>query len=109
MADHKQIRMLNPLTNVTVPIDIGMRKLIQALWDHQIETLKSCEKNGAEGLAYIVFKNGWDFGHFIRFLVYGEMKDFTHWEYHDGWNIKFEPALIKPLLKLFEGGRRSSM
>ena len=109
MADHKQIRMMNPFTQITVPIDVGMRRLIQALWDHEIETLECCQENGARKQAYIVFKSGPDFSVFIHFMIYGEMKGFTHWEYYDGWNVKFEPALIKPLLKLFEGGRRSRM
>ena len=104
MADHKQVLLLNHFTQAKVPIDIGMEGLIQALWDHGIQTKESCQENGARKLAYIVFRDGYDFKQFIRFLVYGEMKGFTHWEYYDGWNVKFDPALIKPLLKLFEGG-----
>lgn len=104
---HKQVKLLYPFTGKTVSIDAGMKDLMQSLWDHGIETLECCEENGNEKLAYIVFKSGYDFSRFIRFLVYGEMKGFNHWQYYDGWNVKFEPELIKPLLKLFEGGRRA--
>ena len=106
MPTHKQIRMMNPFTQVKVSVDVAMSGLIQALWDHRIKTKESCQENGAGKQAYIVFESGYDFQQFIRFAVYGKMKGFTHWEYHDGWNIKFEPALIEPLQKLFWGERR---
>ena len=107
MPDHKQVEMENPFTKEKVPIDVGMKKLIQGLWDHWIETKECCQENGRARQAYIVFKSGWDFMRFIRFVVYAEMKGFTHWEYHDGWNVKFNPEMIPALEKIFQGGRRS--
>ncbi len=107
MADHKQTEMKNPFTRQTVLIDEGMKELIQGIWDHIIKTKECCQENGSARQAYIVFERSYDFMRFIRFVVYAEMKGFTHWEYHDGWNVKFNPEMIPALEKIFQGERRS--
>ena len=81
---HLTIEMKPPGTRRKVGIDVGIAKLIKALWQADIRTLNSCQDRGEEsipkpGIAWIEFATATDGMEFLD-IVQGEGIDHRDWE-----------------------------
>jgi len=81
---HPTIDMRPPGANHKVGIDIGIAKLIKALWQADIQTLNSCQDRTEEstpkpGIAWIQFTTATDGMEFLD-IVQGDGIDYQDWQ-----------------------------
>lgn len=70
MIEHKQITILNPISNETIEVDEGLAPLLKAIWDLGIMTRNSCQEN-KPGIMWIEFLTAKDLEAFLTRIVSG--------------------------------------
>lgn len=70
MADHKQISVLDPASNMMIEVDEGIAPLLKAIWNWGIITCNSCQEN-KPGIMWIEFLAAEDAEAFLTRIVSG--------------------------------------
>ncbi len=70
MAEHKQMAILDPISNKMVEVDEGIAPLLKTIWDLGIITCNSCQEN-KPGLIWIEFLQAEDAEAFLTRVISG--------------------------------------
>jgi hypothetical protein len=100
MAEHKQMAILDPISNKMVEVDEGIAPLLKAIWNLGITTCNSCQEN-KPGLIWIEFLQAEDAEAFLTCVISGldpvNSFEANNWLYpritgqYEGWQYSAHP------------------